>query len=140
MTDIVHILNSCKTIAVVGLSPKQERSSFGVAQYMQEHGYRIVPINPNAASTNSTILGEKSYASLEDAAKFEDIQIVNCFRNSIDIPPIADSTVAIGARVLWMQLGIENDVARIQCEMNGIIVIENLCLKIEHRRLKSVLS
>ena len=140
MVDFVQILNSCKTIAVVGLSPKPDRASYGVAQYMQVHGYRIIPINPNAAASNSAILGEKAYASLEDAAKCEQIQMVNCFRNSMDIPPIADSAIAIGAKVLWMQLGIENEVARIKSEMNGLEVIENLCLKIEHRRLKSYLS
>ena len=137
MVDFVHILNSCKTIAVVGLSPKRERASYGVAQYMQEHGYRIIPINPNTAASNSMILGEKSYASLEEAAKYEQIDMVNCFRNSKDIPPIADSAIAIGASVLWMQLGIENAIARIKCETNGLTVIENLCLKIEHRRFKS---
>ena len=121
MVDFVHILNSCKTIAVVGLSPKRERASYGVAQYMQEHGYRIIPINPNTAASNSMILGEKSYASLEEAAKYEQIDM------------------AIGASVLWMQLGIENAIARIKSETNGLTVIENLCLKIEHRRFKSEL-
>lgn len=138
--DFVQILNSCKTIAVVGLSPKPDRASYGVAQYMQEHGYRIIPINPNAAASNLAILGEKAYANLEDAAKCEQIQMVNCFRNSMDIPPIADSAIAIGASVLWMQLGIENAMARIKCETNGLTVIENLCLKIEHRRFKSDLN
>ena len=96
MVDFVQILNSCKTIAVVGLSPKPDRASYVVAQYMQVHGYRIIPINPNAAASNSAILGEKAYASLEDAAKCEQIQMVNCFRNSVDIPPIADSAIAAG--------------------------------------------
>ncbi|HMS27637.1 MAG TPA: CoA-binding protein [Burkholderiaceae bacterium] len=140
MVDLVQIFNSCKTIAIVGLSPKLDRASYGVAHYMQEHGYRIIPINPNAAASNTKILGEKSYISLEDAAKYEQIEMVNCFRNSIDIPPIADAAIAIGAKVLWMQLGIENTVARKKSEMNGLTVIENLCLKIEHRRLKSVLN
>jgi len=140
MVDLLGILNTCKTIAVVGLSPKTDRASFGVAQYMQAHGYRIIPINPKAAVLNSRILGEKVYACLEDAATCEQIQMVNCFRNSLDIPPIADSAVAIGAKVLWMQLGIANEVARTKCEMNGLVVIENSCLKIEHNRLKTYLS
>lgn len=135
--DIPHILKTCKTIAVVGLSPKAHRDSYEVAEYMQLQGYRIIPINPVAAAPNSpntSILGEKVYATLVDAAKVEKIDLVNCFRNSADIPPIAIEAVQINAKVLWMQLGIENDLAKAEAVTAGLTVVENRCLLIEHRR------
>jgi predicted CoA-binding protein len=135
--DILHILKTCKTIAVVGLSPKVHRDSYEVAEYMQSQGYRIIPINPVAAAPNSpnmTILGEKVYATLVDAAKVEKIDLVNCFRNSADIPPIAKEAVQINAKALWMQLGIENDLAKAEAVAAGLTVVENRCLLIEHRR------
>jgi uncharacterized protein len=137
--DILHILKTCKTIAVVGLSPKVHRDSYEVAEYMQSQGYRIVPINPVAAATNTPILGEKVYATLVDAAKVEKIDMVDCFRNSEDIPPIATEAVQIKAKVLWMQLGIENETAKIEAETAGLVVVQNRCLLIEHRRLKHLL-
>ena len=140
--DILHILKTCKTIAVVGLSPKVHRDSYEVAEYMQSQGYRIIPINPVAAAPNSTnmsILGEKVYATLIDAAKVEKIDMVDCFRNSADIPPIATEAVQIKAKVLWMQLGIDNAVAKSEAEAAGLAVVENSCLLIEHRRLKHLL-
>jgi uncharacterized protein len=141
-TDILHILKTCHTIAVVGLSPKAYRDSHEVAEYMQSQGYRIVPINPVAAAPNSpntSILGEKVYATLVDAAKVEKIDMVDCFRNSEDIPPIASEAVQIKAQVLWMQLGIENDAAKTEAAAAGLAVVENRCLLIEHRRLKHLL-
>ncbi len=137
--DILHILKTCKTIAVVGLSPKVHRDSYEVAEYMQSQGYRIIPINPVAAAANAPILGEKVYATLIDAAKVEKIDMVDCFRNSDDIPPIATEAVQIKAPVLWMQLGIENEVAKTEAEGAGLAVVENRCLLIEHRRLKHLL-
>ena len=140
--DILNILKNCKTIAVVGLSPKVHRDSYEVAEYMQSQGYRIIPINPVAAAPNSpntTILGEKVYATLEDAAKVEKIDMVDCFRNSDDIPPIATEAVQIKAQVLWMQLGIENLAAKTEAAAAGLAVVENRCLLIEHRRLKHLL-
>ena len=124
-------LAHCKTIAVVGLSPKPDRDSFRVAKYMQDHGFRIVPINPNA----NEVLGEQAYASLTEAAQLEQIDMVNCFRNSEDIPPIAAEAVAIGAKSLWLQLGVVNDAAAKQATDAGLIVVQNLCLMVEHRRL-----
>ena len=91
---IPHILKNYKTIAVVGLSHKPHRASFDVARYMQGNGYRIIPINPN----ETQVLGEKAYATLLDAAAHEKIDLVNCFRNSQDIPPIVDEAIAIGAK------------------------------------------
>ena len=124
-------LANCKTIAVVGLSPKPHRDSFRVAKYMQDHGFRIVPINPNAPE----VLGEKAYASLTEAAQHECIDMVNCFRNSEDIPPIAAEAIAIGAKSLWLQLGVVNDAAAQQATDAGLIVVQNLCLMVEHRQL-----
>jgi uncharacterized protein len=140
--DILHILKTCKTIAVVGLSPKAHRDSYEVAEYMQSHGYRIIPINPVAATPNSpntSILGEKVYATLIDAAKVEKIDMVDCFRNSADIPPIASEAVQIKAQVLWMQLGIDNDIAKAEAQAAGLAVVENRCLLIEHRRFQHLL-
>jgi uncharacterized protein len=137
--DILHILKTCKTIAVVGLSPKVHRDSYEVAEYMQSQGYRIIPINPVAAASNTPILSEKVYATLIDAAKVEKIDMVDCFRNSADIPPIASEAVHIKAQVLWMQLGIANEAAKTEAEAAGLAVVENKCLLIEHRRLKHLL-
>ena len=132
--DILHILKTCKTIAVVGLSPKVHRDSYEVAEYMQSQGYRIIPINPVAAASNTPILGEKVYATLIDATKVEKIDLVDCFRNSADIPPIAKEALQIKAKALWMQLGIENDLAKAEAMAAGLTVVENRCLLIEHRR------
>ena len=138
--DILHILKTCKTIAVVGLSPKVHRDSYEVSEYMQSQGYRIIPINPVAAASNTPILGEKVYATLVEAAKVEKIDMVDCFRNSADIPPIATEAVHIKAQVLWMQLGIDNAVAKSEAEAAGLAVVENRCLLIDHRRLKHLLA
>nr|WP_315262910.1 CoA-binding protein [uncultured Limnohabitans sp.] len=124
-------LADCKTIAVVGLSPKPHRDSFRVAKYMQDHGFRIVPINPNATE----VLGEKAYASLTEAAQHAHIDMVNCFRNSEDIPPIAKEAIAIGAKSLWLQIGVVNDDAAKQATDAGLVVVQNLCLMVEHRQL-----
>ena len=137
--DILHILKTCKTIAVVGLSPKAHRDSYEVAEYMQSQGYRIIPINPVAAASNTSILGEKVYAGLLEAAKVEKIDLVDCFRNSADIPPIASEAVYIKAQVLWMQLDIKNDVAKAEAAAAGLAVVENRCLLIEHKRVKHLL-
>lgn len=130
-TAIRQSLAHCKTIAVVGLSPKPHRDSYRVAKYMQDHGYRIVPINPNAHE----VLGEKSYASLTEAAQHEQIDMVNCFRNSEDIPPIAAEAMAIGAKSLWLQIGVVNNAAAKQATDAGLVVVQNLCLMVEHRQL-----
>ena len=137
--DILHILKTCKTIAVVGLSPKVHRDSYEVAEYMQSQGYRIIPINPVAAASNTPILGEKVYAGLLEAAKVEKIDLVDCFRNSADIPPIASEAVHIKAQVLWMQLGIENESAKAEAAAAGLAVVQNHCLLIEHKRFKHLL-
>jgi predicted CoA-binding protein len=129
---IQQSLADCKTIAVVGLSPKPHRDSFRVSKYMQDQGFRIIPINPNA----SEVLGERAYATLTEAAKHEHIDMVNCFRNAEDIPPIAAEAIAIGAQSLWLQLGVVNDVAAAQAQAAGLTVVQNKCLMVEHARLK----
>ena len=106
---------------------------------MQAHGYRIVPVNPVAAASNTPILGEKVYATLTEAAQAEKIDMVDCFRNSEDIPPIAEEAIKIGAKVLWMQLGIAHESSATQAEAAGLAVVQNRCLLIEHRRLAHLL-
>ena len=123
-----RILRRYKTLAVVGLSAQWHRPSYFAAKYMQEHGYRIIPVNPGQES----ILGERCYKSLRDIP--EKVDIVDCFRKSADIGPIAEDAVAIGAKVLWMQLGVHNDAARARAEAAGLEVVENRCVKIEHGR------
>jgi len=130
---IAHILKNCKTIAVVGLSHKPQRASFDVARYMQGNGYRIIPVNPNEVE----VLGEKAYATLLDAAAHEKIDLVNCFRNSEDIPPIVDEAIAMGAKALWMQLGIAHAGAAARAEAAGLLVVQDHCIKIDHRVLLS---
>ena len=135
--DVQSILTHCRTIAVVGLSPRPDRASFDVARYMQAHGYRIIPINPNAGVDE--ILGEKVYATLLDASQAEKIDLVNCFRNSEDIPPIVDEAIAIGAKAVWMQLGIAHADAAAKAQIAGLKVVHDRCLKIDHRALQNKL-
>ncbi len=123
-----RILRTHKTIAVVGLSAQWHRPSYFAAKYMQEHGYRVIPVNP----TYPEILGEKCYKSLRDIP--EPVDIVDCFRKSGEIAALAEEAVAIGAKVLWMQLGVHSDAARTRAEGAGLEVVENRCVKIEHGR------
>ncbi len=123
-----RILTRNKTLAVVGLSAQWHRPSYFAAKYMQEHGYRVIPVNPGYEE----ILGEKCYKSLREIP--ERVDIVDCFRKSAEIPAIADDAIAIGAKVLWMQLGVENGDARRKAEAAGLEVVENRCVKIEHGR------
>lgn len=132
-SDVLHILDQCRTVAVVGLSPKPERDSHEVAAYMQAQGWRVIPVNPIASSQGIRILGETVYPSLTEAAKHESIDLVDCFRNSEDIPPIASEAIAIGAKALWMQLGISHPGAAVQARAAGMRVVENRCLLIDHR-------
>jgi predicted CoA-binding protein len=140
MRTIAQILNDSKTIAIVGLSNKPDRASFGVAEYLQGQGYRIIPVNP--AYAGEEILGEKVYASLQEAADAlapsgTRIDIVDCFRKSEDIPPLARDAIAIRAGCLWMQLEIENQAAADLARAAGLDVVMNHCLKIEHRKLNA---
>ncbi len=123
------LLAGARTIAVVGLSPNPMRPSNEVAAYLQRAGYRIIPVNPSCQE----VLGERCYASLGDIP--EAVDIVDCFRRTEEIPPIARAAVAIGARALWMQLGIQSEEARELAAAAGLVVVSDACIKIEHRRL-----
>ncbi|KFC62227.1 CoA-binding protein [Massilia sp. LC238] len=138
MRSIAQILNDSKTIAIVGLSNKPDRASHEVAAYLQQNGYRIVPVNPSYAG--ETILGEQVVATLQEAADAlasngQRIDIVDCFRKSEDIPPIARDAIAVRAGCLWMQLDIENQAAADLARAAGLDVVMNHCIKIEHRSL-----
>ena len=125
---ILEILKQYKTIAVVGLSSNPARASYEVTKYMQSAGYRIIPVNP----TEREVLGEKSYARLEDVP--EEIGIVDVFRRAEDVPPVVESAIRVGAKVVWMQLGIENAEAAERARAAGLIVVEDACVFVEHRR------
>jgi len=132
MSDIVtlrRVLRENRTIAVVGLSADWFRPSYFAAKYMQSHGYRIVPVNPKYAE----ILGEKSYPDLK-SIPFP-VDLVDVFRKPQDVVPIAEDAVAIGARALWLQIGVINDDAREIAEQAGLTVVMDRCVKIEYARL-----
>ena len=136
IAELRGILGRCKTIAVVGLSPQWHRPSFFAAKYMQAHGYRIVPVNPAATG----ILGERCYASVTHAAQAlaqegVAIDMVDCFRRTEDIPPIADEAIAIGAKCLWQQIGVKNEEAAARARAAGLETVMDRCVKIEHARL-----
>ncbi|HEY5632497.1 MAG TPA: CoA-binding protein [Burkholderiaceae bacterium] len=124
-----RILATNRVIAVVGLSADWYRPSFFAAKYMQEHGYRVIPVNPKYRE----ILGERCYPSLADIA--EPVDIVDVFRRSADALPIARDAVAIGAKVLWQQLGVVNEQADRHARAHGLDSVMNRCVKIEHARL-----
>jgi len=125
---IAEILKRYKTIAVVGLSSNPMRPSHEVSEYMQRAGYRIIPVNPN----ETEVLGEKSYARLEDVP--EKVHVVNIFRRPEEVPPVVESAIRIGAPVVWMQLGIENAEAAKKAHVAGLAVVEDACILIEHRK------
>src|SRR5271165_164515 len=125
---IAEILQEAKTIAVVGLSSNPARPSFVVAQYLQSVGYRIIPVNPN----EKEVLGEKAMARLEDIS--EKVDLVNVFRRAEAVPPVARSAIQIGARILWLQLGIEHSSAAELARSAGLTVIEDACLLVEHKK------
>jgi predicted CoA-binding protein len=133
MTDDIptlrRILKACHTVAIVGLSAEWHRPSHFVAKYLQGHGYRIVPVNPRYPE----ILGEKSYARLEDIPFAVDL--VDVFRRSEDVLPIAQSAVAIGARCFWQQIGVVNAQADARAQAAGLDTVMDRCVKIEHARL-----
>jgi predicted CoA-binding protein len=138
MRTIEQILRSARTIAVVGASDKPERASNEVARYLQSQGYRIVPVNP--AYAGRQILGETAYATLQEAADAlasggRRIDVVDVFRKAEDVPPIAKDAIDVRAGTLWMQLGIESQVAADLARAAGLDVVMNHCMLIEHRKL-----
>src|ERR1700720_555177 len=124
----LKILQQYRHVAIVGISADPYRPSHFVAIYLQAEGYHIVPINPRYAG--QTILGRRVYAMLTEAKEAgEQIEIVDVFRRAGDVPPIADEAIAIGAKVLWLQLGIRNDTAAQRAQQAGLTVVQNRCLK-----------
>ncbi len=131
-TDIAtlrRILKQSRTIAVVGLSANWYRPSYFAAKYMMEHGYRVIPVNPQYTE----VLGQKCYASLRDIP--EKVDIVDCFQKTDRILPLADDAIAIGARVLWQQIGVINEEADRKARAAGLDSVMDRCVKIEHGRL-----
>ncbi|MFY9730156.1 MAG: CoA-binding protein [Candidatus Acidiferrales bacterium] len=131
---VLEILKTSKTIAVVGLSSRRMRPSYGVAEYMQSAGYKIIPVNPN----ETEVLGEKSYARLEDVA--ERIDIVDIFRRSEYVSGIVESAIRIGARAVWMQEGVCHSAAAAQAREAGLFVIEDSCILKEHMHRRRALA
>ena len=124
-----RILKESHVIAVVGLSADWYRPSYFAAKYMQEHGYRVIPVNPKYDS----ILGEKCYRSLREIP--EKVDIVDVFRKTQDVMPIAEDAIAIRAKVLWQQLGVRNEAAAAKARAAGLETVLDRCVKIEHGRL-----
>jgi predicted CoA-binding protein len=130
--NIARILKM-KVVAVVGLSRDATKPSHDVARYLKENGYKIIPVNPTAVG--SEILGEKVYAKLEEIPKEMKVEVVDIFRRSEDVPPVVDSAIAIGAKAVWLQLGIVNEDAAEKARKAGLNVVQDKCMKIEHVRL-----
>ena len=129
--DVQRILETTKTIAVVGLSDKPDRDSYQIASYLQQQGYRIIPVNPRIKG----VLGEKAYPSLRDVP--DPVDVVDIFRRSEDVPPIVEDAIAIGAKVIWMQAGIVNEEAAARAEAAGLAVIMDACMRSAHRTLRA---
>jgi len=125
---VAELLRASKTIAVVGLSANPARPSHQVAGYLQRVGYRIIPVNPN----EKEVLGEKAYARLEDVPEKADI--VDIFRRAEEVAAVVKSAIEIGAKVVWMQLGIEDEAAAEKARARGLIVIEDACLLVEDKK------
>jgi predicted CoA-binding protein len=130
----VAILKNYRVVAVVGLSPKPERPSYQVAQYLQNHGYRIVPVNPGCRE----ILGEKCYPSLKDIPF--PVEVVDIFRQVDAIPAIVADAIVVGAKAVWMQLGLEEFQSAKQAEKAGLRVVMNRCMKVDHAALEEAES
>jgi len=129
INSLRRILRQSHVIAVVGLSANWWRPSYFVAKYLQEHGYRVIPVNP----AYTEVLGEKCYATLADVP--EKIDMVDCFRKSAEIPALTEVAIAVGAKCLWMQLGVINPEAAERARQAGLDVVMDRCVKIEHGRL-----
>jgi len=127
--QIKDLLIQAHTIAVVGLSSSRVRASYGVSQYMQSAGYRIIPVNPN----EQQVLGEKAYARLEDIP--EKIDVVDVFRRPEFVPEVVDAAIRVGARAIWMQEGVADEAAAQRAREAGLFVVMDSCILKEHRRL-----
>jgi uncharacterized protein len=129
INELRRILRDNRVIAVVGLSADWYRPSYFAAKYMLEHGYRVIPVNPKYGE----VLGQKCYKSLRDIG--EKVDLVDVFRKTEDVMPIAEDAIAIGARVLWQQLGVRNEAAAAKARAAGLDAVMDRCVKIEHGRL-----
>ncbi|MCP4608490.1 MAG: CoA-binding protein, partial [Planctomycetes bacterium] len=129
-----EILNSSKTVAIVGLSPKKDRPSYGGGSYLKEHGYRIIPINPAAEE----IIGEKSYPDLSSIP--EKVDVVDIFRRSEDVVPIVEEAIKIGARFVWMQEDVTNDEAAELAREAGLSVVMNKCMRKMHMKINGIME
>jgi predicted CoA-binding protein len=127
-----RILHDCRRIAVIGISAEWHRPSFFVGKYLIEHGYTMIPVNPKYVD----VLGRRCFPDLQSAARDAGpIDLVDCFRRADDIGPIADDAISIGAKCLWMQLGVVNETAAAKARAAGLDVVMDRCVKIEHGRL-----
>ena len=129
--EIRTVLSRCKTIAVVGISPKEDRPSYTVASYLKSKGYKIIPVRPDG----ETILGEKVYHSLQEIPREVNIDIVDIFRRSEDVPPVVEEAIHRGAKVVWMQEGVIHPEAGASAERAGLQVVMDRCIKKDHQRL-----
>jgi predicted CoA-binding protein len=129
MTAIEDILKNSRTVAIVGLSSNRERPSYIVGKYLKEHGYKVIPVNPN----EKTVLGLKSYPDLSSIPR--KVDVVDIFRRSEDVPPIVRDAIKIGARAVWMQEGIKNDEAAAEAKKAGLKVVMDRCMRKQHIRL-----
>ena len=127
-SDIERILSQYNTIAVVGASPDPERPSYMVAEFLQDQGYRIIPVNPKGGE----ILGEKVYLDLGSIQ--EQVEVVDVFRRPEEVMPIAEQAIAVGAKVLWLQEGVVNEEAAARARETGLTVVMDHCMKKEHMR------
>ncbi len=127
MSDIEKILKSCKTVAVVGLSPNPDRDSNGVAVYLQEQGYRIIPVNPSATE----ILGEKCYPDLRSIP--DSVDVVDIFRRPEEAPAIVEDAIKVGARAVWMQKGVVSEEGASKARATGLMVVMDECMECEVR-------
>lgn len=130
-SHIADILREARVIAMVGASPKADRPSHGVMQFLQRKGHKVIPVNPTAAG--QTILGEAVVASLKDIPG--PVDLVDVFRRSDDVGPVVDEAIAKGAKAVWLQLGVRNDAAAAKAEAAGLKVVMDRCPKIEYARL-----
>jgi uncharacterized protein len=129
MNKFLDILHGARTIAVVGLSGKRYRPSYGVSEYMKRCGYRIIPVNPS----EERVLGEKCYPDLDSVP--EQVDIVNIFRRPEFVPEIVEAAIRIGAKVIWMQEGVVNEEAARRAEEAGLIVVMDRCILKDHRKM-----
>ena len=129
--EIRSMLGKCKTIAVVGISPKEDRPSYTVASYLKSKGYTIIPVRPDG----ETLLGERVYHSLQEIPPEVKIDIVDIFRKSEDVPPVVEEAIQRRAKVVWMQEGVTHPEAASKAERAGLQVVMDRCILKEHRRL-----